>query len=248
MSKQELDSLADAAGRGPSQAARDLLRFIRKEKLREPGLVMEYGIPLINSKGALGEDTWVVHEQVCCAALDCADLAAAEACITALRRKFPGSTRVKLLVSMLSEARGDLEAAETTYAGILDANPANAVAAKRRVATLLAAGQTGKAVAALNDHLEQSPGDPEAWTQLAALHVALGSLDEAAFCYEELILIAPADPHHHCRLAEAYFTLGTPDAVLRARKHFAQALELRGRGGGGGRARALHGLCASCAA
>jgi ER membrane protein complex subunit 2 len=244
MSREELDELVQLAEATKSSAAvRDLLRFLRKEKLRSPTLVIKHGYPLIQSRGGLDDELWTIHEQVLAAALDVGDLDTADECLTALKRKFPGSARVKRLEGMILESVGNYTGAAGFYKQILTENPANIAVVKRQIASLLAQDDTAAAVEALNKFLTVHCGDADGWRQLAAVHLSLSNFEEAAFCYEELVLLAPADPHYHCRLAELYYTMGGSEGLLKARKHFSQSLELTKSN-----ARALHGLCVTCAA
>jgi ER membrane protein complex subunit 2 len=244
MSREELDELVQLAEASKSSAAvRDLLRFLRKEKLRSPELVMKHGYPLLQSRGGLDDELWTIHEQVLAAALDVGDLDTADSCLTALKRKFPRSARVKRLEGMILESVGNYAGAEGFYKQILTENPANIAVVKRQIASLLAQDDTAAAVEALNKFLTVHCGDADGWRQLAAVHMSLGNFEEAAFCYEELVLLAPADPHYHCRLAELYYTMGGSEGLRKARKHFSQSLELTKNN-----ARALHGLCVTCAA
>ncbi|CAN0050377.1 unnamed protein product, partial [Phaeothamnion confervicola] len=241
---QEATALAKAAASGGVGSKQELLRFLRKEKVRRPDLVIAHGIPLLDAPRALGDEVWTVYEQVFKAALDTARDDVAYKCIGALEAKFPGTTRVRLLTGMHAAYHGDFEAAESINKAILAENPANVLAMKLQIASAKAQNKPAVVIRLLNTYLETFAGDPDAWQELAELQAGLGNYEAAAFCYEELVLLSPRSPHHHCRLAELYHTAGGSDNVLKARKQFAVSLECCREGN----TRALLGLCAACVA
>lgn len=55
---------------------------------------------LSNSIGKLGDEGWLVLEQVLIAALDCGNTDLADSCLSELSRQFPGSLRVMRLRAM----------------------------------------------------------------------------------------------------------------------------------------------------
>ncbi|CAM9898709.1 unnamed protein product [Discosporangium mesarthrocarpum] len=244
MSTAELDRLIiDASGLG-FFPMRDLLRYLRKERVRRPDLVVKYCSHLLTYAGRLGDELWVVYEQALVAALDCADYGLANTYLAALNKKFPKSQRVGRLEGMVLEAGGKYSAALDVYNGLVEQNPANSLARKRQVAVLIAQGKTAAAVKALNAYLAEFAADMEGWLQLAKLHIGASNYEAAIFCYEELVLASPSDPLLHCRLGELYYTQGGAVNLMRARKHLSQSVDLKKVGN----ARALHGLCQACVA
>eukprot|EP00752_Nemacystus_decipiens_P009223 g8238.t1 len=243
MSLKKLPELCREASGGKLGALRNLLRFLRKEKIRRPDLCLVHGGRLLAFGSSLGDELWVIHEQMVTAALDTGDVATANEHLDVLRNKFPGSQRVQRLEGMQCEAEGRFSAASKIYEDMLVANPANSLARKRQVAVLIAQADTAGAVKALNGYLAEFAADGEAWLQLAKLHIGALNYEAAAFCYEELVLISPSDHVVHCRLGEVYYTMGGAENLLRARKHFSQSVDLLKAGN----ARGLHGLCQTCA-
>ncbi|CAM9676795.1 unnamed protein product [Ectocarpus sp. 12 AP-2014] len=243
MSLKKLPELCREASGGKLSPLRDLLRFLRKEKIRRPDLCLQYGKQLLTYGRSLGDELWVIHEQMVTAALDSGDVPTAHEHLQVLTRKFPGSQRVRRLEGMRCEAEGSFAAAAAIYDEMVEANPANSLARKRQVAVLIAKGDTAGAVKALNGYLAEFAADGEAWLQLAKLHIGALNYASAAFCYEELVLVAPSDHVVHCRLGEVYYTMGGAENLMRARKHFSQSVDLLKAGN----ARGLHGLCQTCA-
>mmetsp|Transcript_19424 Transcript_19424/g.28782 ORF Transcript_19424/g.28782 Transcript_19424/m.28782 type:complete len:303 (+) Transcript_19424:46-954(+) len=241
MSLIQLEKLVLAAESKGKEKKLELLRFLRKEKLRKPKLVMKYGSPLLSNKAVGGDEIWSLYEQVCLAAVDEGNISTAEECLKALELKFSGSVRVKILKGAVLEGKGRANDAEALYREIIKSHPSNISAPKRLASVLLGQDKVDKAIQTLNKHLVVNCGDSDSWLELGKIYLDLGKYDAAAFCYEELILIDPADPVHHCRLAEIYYTIGGADNFMRARKHFSQSAELDRKS-----ARALHGICVSC--
>jgi predicted Zn-dependent protease len=239
-SKAELERKPKSAA-----AIMELLKCMRVHRIRDSRLVVRFGGAAVRKMlGQLGDDKWAIYEQVFIAALDTGDDELANDCLAALMVQFKDSSRVKRLVGLQSEAKREFKAASETYDELLEANPCNALALKRRVALLLGQGKAKEAVRELNDLLEQYHGDATAWQCLADLYLGMSKYDAAAFCFEELLLHDPMNHMLHCRLGEVYFTLGRPEDLANARKYFAQSLEVKTRGN----VRALHGLAACCAA
>ena len=238
--------LARAERTGSSADVIALLRQARTHRVpaTHNATVLKWGAHALSKcRAALGDELWSVYEQTLLAALAAHDDALADACAEALDARFGDSTRVKRLLAMRDEARGDFADADEVYGSLLDANPANALVFKRRVAVLRAKGQLAASAKLLNEYVGIFSSDEGAWQQLAELHLKAARYEAAAFCYEELVLMQPTSHLYHCRLAELYATIG-PRQLLAARKHFAQSLDLKRAGN----ARALHGLCGACAA
>ncbi|XP_013917293.1 PREDICTED: ER membrane protein complex subunit 2 [Thamnophis sirtalis] len=132
---------------------RDKMRKWREENYRNSEQIVEVGEELINEYAAkLGDDIWIIYEQVMIAALDCNRDDLATYCLQELRRQFPGSHRVKRLTGMKFEA---MERA----------------ARKRKIAIRKAQGKNTEAIRELNEYLEQFVGDQEAWHELAELYI-----------------------------------------------------------------------------
>ena len=120
---------ASDAGRAP------FLRFCRANRVGEPARILEVGRAAIGSgasRWGLGDEYWCILEQLCVAALAEGDVEFAEDQCAALATKFPGSTRVQRLVGLILEAKGSWDEALSVYDALLEANPANSLAWKRK--------------------------------------------------------------------------------------------------------------------
>ncbi|KAL3659644.1 hypothetical protein V7S43_015319 [Phytophthora oleae] len=228
MGQSEFEQKLVAAERsGARDKCVELLHYVRKEKLREPRAVTSIGKLLVTKHSwGLGDELWSVYEQTFVAALDLHDDELAETCLKALQTKFPGSSRVARLEGMQLEQRGEFAKALALYDELLEANPANALVLKRKIAVLKAQKKTADVITALNEFLRSFGTDQAAWTELGETYLSMAAYRYAAFCYEELVLLNPMDAISHSRLADIYSTIGGLDNLLTARKHYAHSLEL----------------------
>ncbi|XP_038666290.1 ER membrane protein complex subunit 2 isoform X2 [Scyliorhinus canicula] len=217
---------------------RDKLRKWRDENYRNSEQIVEVGEELISDYASkLGDDIWIIYEQVTVAALDCSRDDLAVLCLHELRKQFPGSHRVKRLTGMRFESLERYEDANKMYDAILQEDATNTAARKRKIAILKALGKTTEAIRELNEYLEQFVGDQEAWHELAELYINEHDYGKAAFCLEELMM---TNPHNHlyCQhYAEVKYTQGGLESLEISRKYFSQALKLNNRN-----MRALFGL------
>lgn len=84
---------------------RDLFRNWREENCRQSEDVVDlWKEVLANHFGKLGDEGWLVLEQVFIAALDCHSMEIANFCLSKLNQEFPDSMRVKRLKAMKYEA------------------------------------------------------------------------------------------------------------------------------------------------
>jgi len=224
------------------EEVRDELRAWREDNSRRSDEVLErWGDVLKDRASSLGDERWMVEEQVLVAALDCGRPEVAEECLEALRAQFPGSLRVARLQAMAMEAQGHTDEALTIYSRILREDETNSAARKRKVALLRSQRRYGEAVKELTDYLNKFMSDAEAWQELCDLYLKTGELSRAAFCMEELLLHQPHSALHYTRYAEIRYTQGGADNLEAAKAYFAHACRLSP-----GCVRALYGLRAAC--
>lgn len=98
---------------------------------RDSALVVSLGEQVLES-GSLPRntpETWSVLEQLAAAALDCRRLDLAAVCVKRLDDQFPDSPRVKPLVGMLLEVRGEVGMAKQYYEHELSQDETNTVSA-----------------------------------------------------------------------------------------------------------------------
>ena len=177
-------------------------------------------------------------EQLCIASLDIGNIPLAEYCLDAMQVSSSSSdassgvitkesTRFRKLLGLCLEASGDYIGASDIYDKLLQDNPSNSHAAKRKYCILAAQfGKEDEAMKVLNEYLSQHPGDVAAWNTMAEVCLSVSDFTGAAYCYEEVILGQPLDSNIHCKLGEVYCTAGGLSNTKLARKHLAQAVQL----------------------
>ncbi|KAK5620784.1 ER membrane complex subunit 2 [Crenichthys baileyi] len=105
---------------------RDKLRKWREENCRNSEQIVDVGEELISEHASkLGDDIWIIYEQVMIAALDCSRDDLALTCLQELRKQFPDSHRVKRLTGMRLEALERYDEANKHYDAILQEDPTN---------------------------------------------------------------------------------------------------------------------------
>ncbi len=105
---------------------------------------------------ALGEEVFMVLEQVAVAAMDMHRRDVVDACLPRLRQQFDvDSIRVRRLYAMRYEMNGEWEDAIAIYDLILEEDDANSAARKRKVAIFRQQGENVRAIAELNRYLKE---------------------------------------------------------------------------------------------
>ncbi|XP_013782710.1 ER membrane protein complex subunit 2-like [Limulus polyphemus] len=209
------------------EEVRDLLRQWREENVRRSEEIVDFWLTLLSKHvNKLGDEKWLVYEQVCIAALDCHNFILVQECLRTLDRQFPGSMRVRKLRAMKYEALERYEEAMKLYDSILQTDEANSVIYKRKIALLKAQNRIPDAIKELTEYLKKFMSDQEAWMELCSLYIQEQDYNKAAFCMEELILSNPHNHLYHQRYAEIQYTIGGPEGMKLARSYFAQAVKL----------------------
>lgn len=209
------------------EVARRKMKKWRDEGYRNSDEIVDLGECLIYEyANKLGDELWVLYEQVCIAAYDCSRIDLAVNCLRALDKQFPSGNRVLRLRAMRKEALNQFADAEKIYKIMLEDDPANLHVRKRLITIQKSQNRIEAAIQSLNEYLKEFMGDQEAWMELCELYIHQQEYAKAAFCMEELILSHPHNHLYHQRYAEIHYTMGTPDSLEKAKKYFAQALKL----------------------
>eukprot|EP01102_Stenamoeba_stenopodia_P003750 TRINITY_DN13907_c0_g1_i1.p1 TRINITY_DN13907_c0_g1~~TRINITY_DN13907_c0_g1_i1.p1 ORF type:complete len:314 (-),score=68.19 TRINITY_DN13907_c0_g1_i1:102-1043(-) len=229
-SSSKPESIYSALSKRDWQAMKDVLSFIRDNKIRRSDLVVAFGTELLKHKSSsLGDDVWVIYEQVVVAALDTGDYDLAKSYIDKLSRKFPKSHRVGRLKGLWLEASEKWNEAEKLYEKLVEHDPSDTIAAKRRICIQKAKGNINGAISLLNSYLNDFQADESAWHELSDLYLSQLTYKQAAFCFEELLLAAPNNYHYYCRYGEILYSMASenPSHYLGlARKYFCYSLKL----------------------
>ncbi|CAD1469584.1 unnamed protein product, partial [Heterotrigona itama] len=189
---------------------RELFRTWREDSERRSKDVVDlWESKLMGKVDQLGSEKYLVLEQVCIAAFDCARHDVAEYCIKILKRAFPSSLRVHKYYAMHLEALELYDEALEVLDSIIKRDETTAAPRKRRVAILKAKGRIPEAIKELTEYLKKFMSDQEAWHELCDLYLQEQEYSKAAFCMEELIL---HNPHSHLiyqRYAEIKYSQAT---------------------------------------
>lgn len=219
--------------------ARDELRKWRESNARFSERVLELWEDVVcDSQHRLGDEVWVILEQVCVAAIDCAQPGIFQDCIRDLDAQFPDSHRVARLKGMHLESIGKFRDAHLIYDEILSEDPTNSLVSKRKIAILRTENRIADAIAQLGSYLKTYMNDMEAWQELCDLYLKVQDYAKAAHTMEELVI---THPHHHLyqqRYADVLYTMGGLDNVECARSYYANAVKLSNQNN----MRALYGL------
>lgn len=241
MTLSELVTLEEQLRKSPNDTSTQLkiVTMLRTEKIRRPDLLIQCGPNLVTKyRGKLGNNVWDVREQIFTAALDLHYFPLAREQLDALVVRFPASQRVKVLEGMMFECQAtssrltpkqaaeEAEKALEIYDEIIEEDPFNATARKRRVCVQKASGtpqDMAGAARSMNEYLDMFPQDHEAWKELADIYLEQQQLEHAKKALEEAVMLQPVNYVTHLKLADVLYSL---DDVNLARKYYAQSLEL----------------------
>jgi len=216
-----------------------LLRQWREDGVRRSDAIVEIWEEFLSGDPSkLGDERYMVIEQVAVAAMDTHRTDIVDRCLGELKRAFDlDSVRVRRLFGMRYEMLDMWDKALAIYDDILKEDDSNSSARKRKIAILKARGDNVKAIAELNRYLKDFMSDAESWMELCELYIAEQELAKAAFCCEELILQNPNNHIYFQRYAEVKFTQGGFENMEMAKTYYAKAVTLNSSN-----MRALYGL------
>ena len=158
--------------------------------------IWETFIQNCNPGNDLGDERWMILEQVVVAGFDTYNIDVVDACLKELSTMFDidSSQRMRRLRAMKFEMLERYDDALDILDTILEEDDSNSQARKRKIAILKAQGENGKAITELVKYLKEFMADGEAWMELCDLYILEQEYAKAAFCCEELIL---QHPHNH---------------------------------------------------
>jgi len=222
---------------------KDILKTWREDNTRKSDEIIEHWEDTIRDElEDLGEEKWMILEQVCVAGFDTYRPDVVDDTLCLLVEQFTStSLRVKRLIAMRYEMREEWGEALQVLDSILDEDEANSSARKRKIAIFKAQGDTSKAVGELAKYLKVFQSDQEAWQELCDLYIQEQEYNKASFCCEELLLHNPHNHLYHQRLAEIRYTMGGFDNLENAKQYFSQAVKLAPSN-----MRSLYGLLLTC--
>lgn len=222
--------------------ARDILKEWRDNNQRRSYDVVQIWENVLSSAvNKLGDERFVLLEQVCIAAIDCNRFDIYYICFKILFKEFPKSLRVEMLVVMEFEAKESYDQALEHLDKLIKRDETNTTARKRKVCILKAKNKIPEAIKELTEYLKKFMTDQETWQELCDLYLAEGDYAKAAFCMEELILHHPHNHLLHQRYADICYTHGGLDNIELAKSHYLLAINLNEKN-----IRALYGLALCC--
>lgn len=139
------------------QAAIEKLRQYRDENYRCHDEVVDLWTDILSRRNlsSLGDEKWLVLEQVFKSALHCSKQSIALQCLEQLEKQFKKtSRRVTTLQAMYYESIGEFGKAEAIYAGLEEDNETDAIIRKRQISLLKEQNQIREAIGKLNSYLE----------------------------------------------------------------------------------------------
>lgn len=223
--------------------AREYLRTLREDNVRSSDDVLDIYEEFIrdcaNPSQELGDERWMILEQVVIAGFDMNRVDIVDNCLRELATMFDhfSSLRMKRLLAMKEEMLEHYDVALEILDKILEEDDANSQARKRKIAILKAQGENQKAISELVKYLKEFMADGEAWMELSDLYILEQDYAKAAFCCEELILQHPHNHLYYQRYAEIRYTQGGVEHLEMAKTYYSHAVKLNPKN-----MRALYGL------
>jgi len=210
--------------------AREYLRTLREDNVRSSDDVVDIYDAFIRdgNPSDLGDERWMVLEQVVVAGFDTHRIDIVDACLKELSTMFDhiSSLRMRRLQAMKMEMLEEYEVAMDILNSIIEEDDSNSQARKRKIAILKAQGENQKAISELVKYLKDFMADGEAWMELCDFYILEQDYAKAAFCCEELILQHPHNHLYYQRYAEIRYTQGGVEHLEMAKVYYNHAIKL----------------------
>ncbi|KAI0767474.1 TPR-like protein [Fomes fomentarius] len=191
-------------------AAYQLRRTAKSKATFDAGLVLLERGGYANK----GEEGWDAIEKLALAALDQQNVEVADRCIRILTDKFPGSARVDCLAGIRLEATDSPETALQYYNELLEGDPTNLAAWRRKAHVLRRMGKLDRAVDELSTLLDTFYTDVDGWLELADIYLSCQQNTYALQSLSHALLLSPQNPSYFLQYAEtAYLAEDVPLAL-----------------------------------
>ncbi|KAH6910629.1 tetratricopeptide repeat domain 35 [Coprinopsis sp. MPI-PUGE-AT-0042] len=192
------------------------LASYRATNRRSSQEVFKKGTGILKSGQApQGEEGWAFLEQLALAAIDLDRLDVADICIEQLTNKFPGSPRVEVLTGIRIEASEPLDTVLNYYRSLLETDPTNAAALKRRISVLRQKGSAEKATEELIQYLDTFYTDPEGWLELADIYITNRQYTSGLQALSHALALNPQNPFTFMEFAETAYSAGDLPLALK---------------------------------
>jgi tetratricopeptide (TPR) repeat protein len=156
------------------QSAIEKLRKYRDENYRSHDEIIELWVDVLSRRNlsSLGDEKWLILEQVFKSALHCSKHALARECLDQLEKQFKTtSRRVTTLNAMHYESIGEFEKADDIYSTLLEDNETDAIVRKRQISLLKEQNQIREAISELNSYLELYQVNPPASIRFFLIYI-----------------------------------------------------------------------------
>ncbi|KUJ15579.1 uncharacterized protein LY89DRAFT_588507 [Mollisia scopiformis] len=201
-----------------------------------PSAISPYSLSSLWS-AAESAELWMTYENLMLSCLRTGDEQSAHQCLERLTARFGADNeRLMALRGLFQEAVATDDAALKQvleeYDTILKKDSSNIPITKRRIALLKSLKKTTEAITALNQFLDSSPSDAEAWAELADLYASQGMYPQSIFALEEVLLITPYAWNIHARLGEILYMAaisgeaGSEKYLAESIRRFCRSIEL----------------------
>ncbi|XP_023323344.1 ER membrane protein complex subunit 2 [Eurytemora carolleeae] len=207
---------------------REELKKYREENSRRSDEIIEHWENGVRDNiDSIGDEQWMVLEQVCVAAMDNYRPDIVDQTLVRLLDKFGvDSLRVRRLFAMQHEMREEWTEALEILNTIIEGDESNSSARKRKVAIYRAQGDNSKAITELTKYLKIFMSDQEAWQELMDLYISEQDYHKASFCCEELLLHNPHNHLYHTRNGDIRYTIGGFEQLEIAKQFYSQAVKM----------------------
>ncbi|CAF3550984.1 unnamed protein product, partial [Rotaria sp. Silwood2] len=165
------------------QSAVEKLRKYRDENYRLHDEVIELWKNTLSKHNlsSLGDEKWLILEQIFKSALHCSQQSIAVDCLEQLRKQFKSTShRLLVLQAMYHESMDEYNKAEEIYSTLLLDNETDAIIHKRKISLLKEQNKIHEAISELNSYLEIYQIDQEAWSELCDLYLSEHDYAKAA--------------------------------------------------------------------
>lgn len=139
------------------QSAVEKLRKYRDENYRSHDEIVDLWTNNLSHRNlsSLGDEKWLILEQVFKSALHCSQQSIAYDCLDQLTKQFkPTSRRLSVLKAMYYESTEEYDKAEEVYELLLKDNETDAIVRKRQISILKEQNKIREAINELNSYLE----------------------------------------------------------------------------------------------
>ncbi|KAF9788067.1 TPR-like protein [Thelephora terrestris] len=160
-------------------------------------------------------DSWEFLESLALAALDSERYDASDRCIKHLVDKFGDSPRVEVLSGIRIEATEKPETALEYYNKLLESDPTNAAAWRRKAYVLRTMGKLDKSVEELSSLLDTFYNEVDGWVELAEIYYLCSQYNYALQALSHALLLAPQNPFYVLEFAEIAHTSGDIPLAIR---------------------------------